>query len=77
MTFTPDMIQYTDIMINNTNKKDTMTKNTKVKNKPGSIEEIMAKAAIIDESKTYNELSFRDLGDSIKAFKKLDNDKQQ
>ena len=27
-----DMIGYTDIMINNTNKKDTMTKNTKVKN---------------------------------------------
>ena len=32
LTFTPDMIGYTDIMINNTNKKDTMTKNTKVKN---------------------------------------------
>ena len=32
LTPTVDMIQYTDIMINNTNKKDTMTKNTKVKN---------------------------------------------
>jgi enoyl-CoA hydratase/carnithine racemase len=30
---------------------------------------------IIDESKTYNALSFRNLGDLIKAFKKLDNDK--
>jgi len=139
-----DMIGYTDIMINNNNKKDTMTKNTKVKNtmklkirnyipekeeekgdkkarknignilskitylldytgKKTIVEaievckndkdtketilkkfgvnihvvELMYKAAIIDESKTYNELSFRDLGDQIKAFKKLDNDKQQ
>ena len=30
---------------------------------------------IIDESKTYNALSFRNLGDILKAFKKLDNDK--
>ena len=30
---------------------------------------------IINESKTYNALSFRNLGDLIKAFKKLDNDK--
>ena len=30
---------------------------------------------IIDESKTYNALSFRNLDDLIKAFKKLDNDK--
>ena len=30
---------------------------------------------IIDESNTYNALSFRNLGDLIKAFKKLDNDK--
>ena len=30
---------------------------------------------IIDESKTYNALSFRNLGDLVKAFKKLDNDK--
>ncbi len=30
---------------------------------------------IIDESKTYNSLSFRNLGDLIKAFKNLDNDK--
>ena len=29
----------------------------------------------IDESKTYNALSFRNLGDLIKALKKLDNDK--
>ena len=32
-------------------------------------------AIIIDESKTYNALSFRNLGDLIKAFEKLDNDK--
>jgi len=31
-------------------------------------------SVIIDESKTYNALSFRNLGDLIKAFKKLDND---
>ena len=30
---------------------------------------------IIDELKTYNSLSFKNLGDLIKAFKKLDNDK--
>ena len=30
---------------------------------------------IIDESSTYNALSFKNLGDLIKAFKKLDNDK--
>ena len=30
---------------------------------------------IIDEPKTYNALSFKNLGDLIKAFKKLDNDK--
>ena len=30
---------------------------------------------IIDESKTYNALSFKNLNDLIKAFKKLDNDK--
>jgi len=30
---------------------------------------------IIDEPKTYNSLSFKNLGDLIKAFKKLDNDK--
>jgi hypothetical protein len=28
LTFTPDMIGYTDIMINNTNKKDTMKTET-------------------------------------------------
>ena len=28
-----------------------------------------------DEPKTYNALSFKNLGDLIKAFKKLDNDK--
>ena len=32
-------------------------------------------SVIIDESKTYNALSFRNLDDLIKAFKKLDNDK--
>ena len=30
---------------------------------------------IIDEPKTYNALSFKNLTDLIKAFKKLDNDK--
>ena len=30
---------------------------------------------IIDESKTYNALSFKNLNDLIKAFKKLDNDR--
>ena len=30
---------------------------------------------IIDEPKTYNALSFKNLGDLIKAFKKIDNDK--
>ena len=29
---------------------------------------------IIDEAKTYNALSFKNLNDLIKAFKKLDND---
>ena len=32
-------------------------------------------SVIIDESTTYNALSFRNLGDLIKTFKKLDNDK--
>ena len=30
---------------------------------------------VIDEPKTYNSLSFKNLNDLIKAFKKLDNDK--
>ena len=30
---------------------------------------------IINEPKTYNALSFKNLGDLIKAFKKLDEDK--
>ena len=30
---------------------------------------------VIDEPKTYNALSFRNLNDLIKVFKKLDNDK--
>ena len=34
MTFSPDMIGYTDIMINNTNKKDTMKKGTEYKHPP-------------------------------------------
>ena len=32
-------------------------------------------SVIIDEPKSYNALSFKNLGDLIKAFKKLDNDK--
>jgi enoyl-CoA hydratase/carnithine racemase len=32
-------------------------------------------SVIIDESETYNALSFKNLGDLIKAFKKLDKDK--
>ena len=31
---------------------------------------------IINEPKTYNSLSFKNLTDLIKAFKKLDNDKK-
>jgi hypothetical protein len=60
-------------------KNDKDTKETILKKFGVNIHvvELMYKAAIIDESKTYNELSFRDLGDQIKAFKKLDNDKQQ
>ena len=47
MTFTPDMIGYTDIMINNTNKKDTMTKKVKNKTNPDQ----MAGAYLIHDSK--------------------------
>ena len=31
---------------------------------------------IIDDAKTYNSLSFKNLNDLIKALKKLDNDKK-
>ena len=34
LTFTPDMIGYTDIMTKNTNKKDTMKKGTEYKHPP-------------------------------------------
>ena len=44
--------------------------NIKIKNNSKDIATI-----IIDEPKTYNALSFKNLGDLIKAFKKLDNDK--
>ena len=33
------------------------------------------KSVIINDPKTYNSLSYKTLGDLIKAFKKLDNDK--
>ena len=45
--------------------------NIKIKNNSKDIATI-----IIDEPKTYNALSFKNLGDLIKAFKKLDNDKK-
>ncbi len=48
-----------------------MTSNIKIKkinNEIGSI--------IIDESKTYNSLSFKNLNDLLRAFKKLDIDKK-
>ena len=44
--------------------------NIKIKNNSKDIATV-----IIDEPKTYNALSFKNLGDLIKAFKKLDNDK--
>ena len=48
-----DMIQYTDIMINNTNKKDTMTKNTKVKNTINPNQLASAYFLYCNLSKTY------------------------
>ena len=48
-----------------------MTSNIKIKKLTNEIASI-----IIDEPKTYNSLSFRNLTDLLKAFKKLDADKQ-
>ena len=45
--------------------------NIKVKNLSSGISTI-----IINEPKTYNSLSFKNLNDLIKAFKKLDKDKK-
>ena len=47
-----------------------MISNIKIKKVSKDISSI-----IIDEPKTYNSLSFKNLNDLIKAFKKLDNDK--
>ena len=48
-----------------------MTSNIKIKKITNDISSI-----IIDEQKTYNSLSFKNLSDLLKAFKKLDADKQ-
>ena len=48
-----------------------MTSNIKIKKITNEIASI-----IIDEPKTYNSLSFKNLTDLLKAFKKLDADKQ-
>ena len=48
-----------------------MSSNIKIKKINSEISSI-----IIDEQKTYNSLSFQNLNDLLKAFKKLDNDKQ-
>ena len=48
-----------------------MTSNIKTKKITNEITSI-----IIDEQKTYNSLSFKNLTDLLKAFKKLDTDKQ-
>ena len=48
-----------------------MTSNIKIKKINTEISSI-----IIDEQKTYNSLSFQNLNDLLKAFKKLDADKQ-
>ena len=45
--------------------------NLKVKNLPSGISVIT-----INEPKTYNSLSFKNLTDLIKVFQKLDNDKK-
>ena len=47
-----------------------MTNNIKIKKINNEIASI-----IIDEQKTYNSLSFKNLTDLIKSFKKLDTDK--
>ena len=48
-----------------------MTSNIKIKKINTEISSI-----IIDEQKTYNSLSFQNLNDLLKAFKKLDADKR-
>ena len=48
-----------------------MSSNIKIKKINSEISSI-----IIDEPKTYNSLSFKNLNDLLKAFKKLDNDKK-
>ena len=48
-----------------------MTSNIKIKKINTEISSI-----IIDEKKTYNSLSFQNLNDLLKAFKKLDADKR-
>ena len=45
--------------------------NLKIKNLPSGISVIT-----INEPKTYNSLSFKNLTDLIRVFKKLDNDKK-
>ena len=48
-----------------------MTSNIKIKKINSEISSI-----IIDEQKTYNSLSFKNLNDLLKAFRKLDADKK-
>ena len=48
-----------------------MTTNIKIKKITNEIASI-----IIDEQKTYNSLSFKNLNDLLKAFKKLDTNKK-
>ena len=48
-----------------------MTSNIKIKKNNSEIVSI-----IIDEKKTYNALSFKNLTDLLKAFKKIDSDKK-
>ena len=48
-----------------------MTSNIKIKKNNNEVSSI-----IIDEPKTYNSLSFKNLSDLLKAFKKLDADKK-
>ena len=48
-----------------------MTSNIKIKKINNKISSI-----IIDEQKTYNSLSFQNLSNLLKAFKKLDSDKK-
>ena len=48
-----------------------MTSSIKIKNINSEISSI-----IIDEQKTYNSLSFKNLNDLLKTFKKLDADKK-